>query len=93
MRAIKIIAISEAGTIAINKHIAESFRLKRREKMTFTMLGFKQEIISQNPLILELSMNNRIGQLVKADDFSSRIQESLKENNAMRDIDYRIEVE
>ena len=94
MKKIRIIAKTFSGEKAIDQHIAETFRLSWRQKAMFRQMGFRQEIVSFEPKILELSMKNkRLMSFVRPEHFLQEIYDSLKENGAIKDEDYIVEVE
>lgn len=94
MKAIKIISKTEVGKIAIEQHVAETQKIGWKERMMFKQLGFSQKIISHNPTILELELkNHRLTSVIKPEHFCLQIEETLKDNGAVKDTDYMIEVE
>ena len=94
MKKIRIITKTEIGEKAIEQHVAESLKLKWRERIMFKKMGFSQKIISHNPTVLQLELNNsRLSHIIKPEHFCLQIESSLKDNGASKDIDYFLEVE
>jgi hypothetical protein len=94
LKRVTIIAKTQAGKEAIEKHIEESFKVGKIKKTMFKMMGFSQETITQNPLTLKIELSNKHYQaLIKPEHFILPIIDALKENGAIKNKDYTIKVE
>jgi len=89
---IKIIAITEKGKKAIMCHVRESLTMSWKRKQALKMLGYRQDIISEEPLTLECEYKGAVGALMnqplRIKHFTDEVDSALKENGAERDIDY-----
>lgn len=92
MKSVKIIAVNNKGKMALEHHVFESLKASKKNKLMFKMLGYSQEVISDNPYTLELSLRQKTFQvLVKCEDICKKIEEALNENGAIRGRDYILE--
>jgi len=92
MKIIKLTAKTKKGNEALKIHIAESKKLSFNEKLVFKTAGFKQEVISEEPYTLQLTINNRHTENpLYIELLSGQIRASLKKNKAGKQ-DYNIEV-
>lgn len=89
---IKITALTEEGTKALEQHIAETAKLSFKNRLIFKTAGYKQEVLSIDPYIVSLIINNR-----QANNpnficlIEDQIVNALKENGATKDTDYKLE--
>lgn len=92
MKEIVITFSTEKGEKALRQHCDELKNLKFKERMYFKAMGYKH-IINVEPLSIQLQINNRhennpnFIELVK-----DNIVQALKENGAILDEDYKLEV-
>lgn len=89
---ITITSKSDKGEKALQQHIRETKKLKIKERLIFKTAGYKQEIIKEDPTVIVLSCNNR---LVKYNPMYipmliCEIDRALKENGAIKDVDYTV---
>jgi len=92
MVTITIISKSKKGDNALNIHMNEYKQMSFREKIVFKTAGFKQELITENPLVIMLTIKNRHSEkqlYIKL--LTNEIEEALKLNGATEE-DYNIEV-
>jgi len=93
MKSIKIITKSDKGKLALEHHIAETTKLKKRTKLAFKMLGYTQEVTNMEPYTVEITLTNKYFQhLVKASDVLAKVSEAMGENGALLERDYIYEV-
>lgn len=93
MKSIKIISITDQGKIALEQCIVEGMKEGKASKMMFKMLGYTQEVVENNPLIVEITLKRKVFQkILKAQDMINKIESIMRENKAIQDIDYKIEV-
>jgi hypothetical protein len=90
MKLIKIIPITSNGKQAVDKHLEESKKIKLREKMVFRASGYTQTVENGNIL---LTISNRwAGNPIFIDLIMNEIDTAMKENGAVKAVDYIIEV-
>lgn len=77
----KIQALTDKGKIAIEQHLSES---NRKKKLVFT-----QEVISEDPYILEIRLRPVFAKMVRFEDLKRPIMEAMAQNGAT-DEDYLI---
>ena len=88
MKEILIKAITEAGAAAINKNYSK--KLSVQEKVQFKLLGYQRAIISQDPFIAQLTINNpRFETEAFLVTVKKTIMDSMPEIKI--DVDYKIE--
>lgn len=93
MKKIILIPKTIKGRKAFEKHLEGSKKMKLKEKMMFKVAGYKQNVISQEPLIIELEIHNkRFEQPTFIDLIQIEIKKALKKNGAIIDEDYSITV-
>jgi len=92
MKELKIQSITSKGEAALKQHWEESKKIKLLHKFTFKKLGYKQELLSENPFIILLSITNPYFQVIlKEQDMINKVKEGLKEFGAKIKTDYFIE--
>ena len=93
MKTITITATTSKGTNAIKTHLAEYKKKSFKDKLIFKTAGFNQEVVSEDPLTLELIVNNRhISNPHYLIMVTDQIKEALKSNGATS-TDYELKVQ
>lgn len=93
MKQIIITSQNYKGDDAINQHLKESKKMGWREKLIFKTAGYTQEKLTENPLTLVVTVNNR-----HADNpaflslIEGEIEKGLNLNGAKKDEDYLVEI-
>ena len=92
MKEIIITAKSEAGVGALKTHFEESIKLSKVHKVQFRLMGFRQEVVSEDPFTLKISITNSYyRQVLRPESFLVQIHEALASNGA-NSKDYDVEV-
>jgi len=93
MKEVKIITMTPIGRAALEGHLKESARMRWDQKQMFRLLGFSQNVISQDPFTVSLFLSNRrLSQQIQPDHFTGIIDAALESNGAKKDIDYKLEL-
>lgn len=89
MKEIKVIAKTFKGRVAIEQHVHESITTKKKDKLMFRLMGYRQEVIKTEPYTLLIQLKNKVYQnLVKCKDVENLINDTLNKNGAKKDRDY-----
>ena len=89
MISLTITALTPAGEKAIITHFKES----KKVIIMAQMLGYKQELGKGNPLRLYFRITRKELQvLLKEEDLKNKVIEAFKDNGAILDVDYSINV-
>lgn len=92
MKKVLIQSITEKGRKALQQHLKEMRNLSFKQRMIFKAAGFKQEVISESPLTLCLTMKNYHSNLPHYIQLVlGEIKKALKQNGADEE-DFLIEV-
>lgn len=92
MKEIKITALTEPAVKAIRQNMEESKKLRMAHRMQFKMMGYRQDIVCEDPVVLSITLtNSRFRQLVQAEDIVRKAKEMMLKNGASEE-DYTIEV-
>jgi len=92
MRSLKLITLTVKGREALQQHLKESATLTRRKKIMFKMLGWHQEIISEEPLTLYIELRKEaFAKMVRTSDIKREIEMTMALNGANSGEDYIIE--
>ena len=93
MKSITIKAITTKGKAALEQHFQESQKLRIVHRLTFKKMGFRQEIISDDPHTLEISITNPYFQSVmQKGQMLKEVHKALKKNGADKNKDYQVQV-
>lgn len=89
---IQIKSLTNIGAKALEIHLNESKNINLKQKLVLKTIGFKQSLISKDPLILLITLKKGI--LAKNPSFLPamlfEIDEALKNNGAVKNTDYEI---
>lgn len=80
----KIQALTDKGKEAIQQHMLERNKLSRfnPQRIMYEKF-FSEEIISQDPFILEVEIkNSALSRAIRFEDLKSRIEEAMAKNGA-----------
>jgi len=93
MKEILILALNDIGDAALEKHINEFKKIGLKQRLIFKAAGYKQEVISEKPKQILLTVNNRqVNNPMFLDLITQEIETALNVNGAQRDTDFKIEV-
>lgn len=92
MRSVKIKAATDAGEIAMRKHMEEVLKMGRARKMMLRQLGIKQSVTCSDPYEICVQFG-KLGGLVRPVDIMREIRNALEANGAKEDHDYITEVQ
>lgn len=92
MKEILVTAITTQGDAAINKHWGEFKRLPIRQRLIFKAMGYRHELLSDNPATILLTVNNRnANNSLFTKLINEEIIKGLQLNGALINTDYKIE--
>jgi hypothetical protein len=93
MKEITITSLNEKGYEALQQHIAEFKKMKLKDRLIFKAAGYTQEVISENPYTILLTVNNRqANNPMFLDLILGEIDNALLLNGAVKDIDYKTDI-
>ena len=91
---IKIQAITNKGKKALEQHIEETKKLGFKQKLIFKAAGYSQAVICHNPVIIQLTINNKHAEKDKFMDLIiDEITTALEENGAIKEKDYKVTIQ
>lgn len=93
MKEITITSISEEGDKAIQKHMDEFKKMSFKDRLIFKVSGYKQEVLSEKPYVLLLTLNNLHSRdPLFIELIRKEIEKAMLLNGATIDKDIKIEV-
>lgn len=83
MHEIRILALTEVGKEAIQKHLSEGFKTPRVQKLLFNKLGWNQKVVQLEPLLVTFELSKKEYQeLIKYDDMKALFERIMREKGA-----------